>query len=130
MIRPVTVRELEEELHDARLDLLAIGKSGGHAIFSGVVERPITRRGLPQLARYPFTLHIWNVEEIAIEDDERIGMLIIHSVEYDSGKGQLCFEGAIPGRVVLRVTEPQAQLDMGELPVQVRRWWRWRTLDG
>lgn len=108
MLRPVTVRVLDEELHDANLDLLAISKSGGHAIFSGVVERPSTRRGWSQLARYPFTLHIWNVEEIDIEDEERIGTLIIHRVRYDCGKGQLCFEGAIPGRVLLRVTEPQA----------------------
>lgn len=125
MTGPLGVDDLDRELHDARLDLESVQRSGDALTVSGTVEHPTGDRSLPLLGRYPVLLTVRGVEDVSVEDDEGVGELFVEAVTYDSGTLRL--ESAIPGRILVRSRSPRFELQVGTEPIEFRRWGRWRS---
>lgn len=125
MIRSI-LREVDQRLHDARLDLRSLRRDRDEVQLAGTVERPAPGRPIPLLARFTVLVRIRDVEAVSVEDDEGIGELIIESVTFDAEARELLFESAIPGRLRVRTNSPSVDVQIGEEPTETRRWGRWR----
>lgn len=127
MSLPLGLEDLDRELHDARLDLGSVERTGDQLRVSGTIERPTGDRPVPLLGRYPVVFTVLGVEDVAIEDDEGVGELFVEVVSYDSGVLRL--ESAVPGRLLVRASSPRFELQVAEEPTQLRRWGRWRAVE-
>lgn len=123
----VSADEIDRQLHDAWIDLSSIEKPDGELVLHGIVERPLEHgAALPRLGRFAFSLSFRNVTRVIVDDPEEISSLLVGNVTYTEA-GAFLFEGPIPGRVLAYTTEAHAELEFSPDPLEIRRWFRWRS---
>ncbi len=116
----LSAEELDEAIHDAWIDLDRVVESGEVVVIHGSVDRLLTRW---RLGRLNMELRIRGALS-AVEDDEGVGRLPVQEVVYEDGAFRL--EGAIPGRIIVASADHEAELQVDDHPMAVRRWFRWR----
>lgn len=119
---------LDRELHDARLELHTLVREGNAVTISGTVdESGGGSLGFPK-SRYAIQLSVLEVAEVSVEDEQKVGVILVESVTFDENAGVLQFESSIPGRLVIRTREPVVSVHRGDEPIAERHWGRWRTV--
>lgn len=123
--RILSVRDLGQILHDARIDLNSVRREGQTAIVEGTLERP-DEKNRQLMKRYPFELQIEDVDSLEVEDDTDTGILVLSDVTYDPDTAYLTIESAIPNRLRIHCQSDIVLLIESNIATEVRRWGRWR----
>lgn len=73
----------EQRAFRVRTALKSIKRTGDEVVVTGTIERPTQGRFPPALVRYPIEVRFSDFTDITIEDDERIGVLIVGNIATD-----------------------------------------------
>jgi hypothetical protein len=113
---------LDELLHDVEMDLDSVVLHGDKVMFRGVAHRPV--RGFGKSGAFEVSVLIRGGRDVAVEDDEEIGVLTIRAVAFDPEREVLLFEGAIPGRVLVHAAKVDVHVEIADEPSRVARFGR------
>jgi len=111
-----------EDLDDATFDVTDVRVAGATVTLHGHVDEPVSGVGL---ARLPVTLTVASARSVTVEDGTGTGQLVLEGIRTeDTG---VVLDGVVPCRVRIETSGPSdVVLDVGEVPIAVRRWGRWQ----
>lgn len=111
-----------EDLDDATFDVTDVRVVGETVTLHGHVDEPVAGVGLTRL---PVTLSVASARSVTVEDGTGTGQLVLEGIRTeDTG---VVLDGVVPCRVRIETSGPSdVVLDVGEVPIAVRRWGRWQ----
>lgn len=112
-----------QDLDDAVFDVSDVRVLEDRVRLEGFVDEPVPGIGV---GRLPVTLIVAPAVEVVVEDGAGTRTLILEDVQISDMR--VVLTGVIPCRVVVTTAgRGQVRIQVGELPIAVRRWGRWRA---